>query len=117
MAGFDGDELRGFEFFDAAILVAHIDLAVSHETDMGMGAELFAENRPQVGVPGEAGRVDHPFDPNGAGAGYIDLDAADFAVLIGPDRRQNGIGCIHLCVFSYEQQNSSRAKSNRVTRR
>jgi hypothetical protein len=61
-----------------------------------------------MGVPGKPGRIDHPFHADCACARHVDLDAADFAMLIGSDRRQKGVSCIHLSKSPEEQDSSGK---------
>src|SRR5215472_10443594 len=90
MVGFDCDEFGGLEFFDAAIRETDIDLAFGHEADVSVRAKLLTEHGAQMGVPGKAGRVDHAFDTDGAGAGNVDFDAADVVAFVGTDGSEKG---------------------------
>jgi len=89
VAGFNRDEHGRFEFFDAAIGEANVDLAVGHEADVGMHAVVGADDGAQIRGPVETGRVDHALHADVAGAHDVDFQpAAEFAVRVGLDGRQ-----------------------------
>jgi hypothetical protein len=95
VVGFDGNKFGGLELFHAAIRETDIDLAFGHEADVSVWAKLLTEHGAQMSVPGKAGRIDHAFDPDGAGAGNVDLDAANVVAFVGADGSEKGIGCTH----------------------
>src|SRR5262249_61786721 len=65
---------RRLEFDDAAVAVLDVDFAVHEEPDVGVHAEIGADDRFHVLRPSESGRVYHPLDAPGSGATHLDPD-------------------------------------------
>ena len=85
----DRDDLRRLVLDDAAVGVFDVNLAAREESDVGMHAQLGADDRLHVHRPVESRRVDHPLDARGAGAADFELHMAEIAAggTLAPARR------------------------------
>jgi hypothetical protein len=86
--GFDGDNLRGFEFDNAAVAVLDVDFAVDEEPDVGVHAEIGADDRFHVLRPSESHRIHHPLDAPGSGTTHLDPNVAHLTTFCAPHWRK-----------------------------
>jgi hypothetical protein len=85
-------DLRSLELHHTAVGILNVDLTLREKSHMGVHAQLRADDRFHVGRPAEASRVHQAFDPRGAGAADLELDAGDLAAVGAPHRRERSIG-------------------------
>src|SRR6266851_8125823 len=81
MARFDGHRLRRLVFDRAAVGVFDVDLAPGQETNVGVHAQVRADDRLHIDRPAESGRIHHALHAGRAGTPNLEPDVADFAPL------------------------------------
>jgi hypothetical protein len=91
VARVDRDDLRSSVLDDAAVRVLDVDLAAGEKPDVGVHAQIGADQRLHVHRPAESGRVDHALDARAAGAADLEPDTADRASFGALHRRREGI--------------------------
>ena len=86
VARLDRHNLRSFVFHHAAVGVFNVDFATRQEADVGVHAEVGADDRFHVDRPAKPARIDHALHARGAGTSDLEPDMADCAAL-GPLHR------------------------------
>jgi len=81
VSGIDGDDLGRLVFDDTAVAVLDVYFSTHEESDVGVHAEVRADDGFHVDRPPEADRVDHPLYARRAGPSHFDLNVADVAEL------------------------------------
>lgn len=88
---FDCHNLRRFVFDDTTVRILDVNLAASQEANVGMHAQLGADDRLHVNGPSESGRVDHPLDACLTGRSNVELHVPEVTALRAFHRRQQRI--------------------------
>ena len=86
VARFDRHNLRSLVFDDTTVGVFNVDLATRQESDVGVHAQLSADDRFHVDRPAKTARIDHALDARAAGTSDLEPDVADGPAL-GPLHR------------------------------
>ena len=99
VTGIDRDRLRSNQFHDAAIGVLDVHVPVHQKSDVGMLAEIAADDRLHIGRPTVAHRIDDAFDTSCAGANDVHFDATYAAMFGSANREEQRRGRIHIATL------------------
>jgi hypothetical protein len=94
VSGLDHDHLRRGKFANTAVGEFHVDASARQEADMGVHAEVGADDGLYVFRPPESDRIDCALDASVAGTNRVELNAANYAVIGTFDGSKKGV-CGH----------------------
>ena len=75
---FNGDDLWGHELKSAAVSIFDVNLTARQKADMGMHAQIGADDRFHVRGPAKSGLIDHTFHATSAYSRHVDLSTTHF---------------------------------------